>query len=105
MIVAPERDVPGTSESTWASPMPSAVRRRHVAHLGDALAGMQPLDEQDDQAADHERRRHHRGREEALLDPVVRQEAHDRGRQERDQQVQQEPPAGRLAPRREHRVA
>ena len=26
MIVAPERDVPGTSESTWASPIPSAVR-------------------------------------------------------------------------------
>lgn len=25
MIVEPERDVPGTSDSTWKQPMPSAV--------------------------------------------------------------------------------
>ena len=37
MIVAPEREVPGTSDSTWASPMPSAVGGRNVAHLGDPL--------------------------------------------------------------------
>ena len=35
MIVAPEREVPGTSESTWASPMPSAVRRRYLVHVMD----------------------------------------------------------------------
>ena len=104
MIVAPEREVPGTSESTWASPMPSAVRgvprrpdppSRGGRHRSISRITMPP---------DHQRGRHHRDPEQVLLDPVVGQEADDGGRKKGDQQIQQEAAAGPVAARRQHRL-
>ena len=99
MIVAPDRDVPGTSDRICAKPTPRAVRGGTSVTASIRVAGCEPLDEQNQDTAHDEGPRHDGGREETRLDPVVDQETDHGDGNEAENQIEQQSAARSTFPR------
>jgi hypothetical protein len=103
MIVAPERLTPGIIEMHWMKPMP-ITRTSGISAMPWIVAALhQPLDDEDGDAADHQRPGDHHRLAEQRLDMLVERQADHRGGNEGDHQVAQEAPRDRVALKQPHR--
>ena len=98
MIVAPERDTPGTSASIWHTPTPNARGSGVSLGVDDDGRRPQPFDEQHDEAADDERAgKHARALVQDRLDVVREERAGDEHRNRGDDDRRGEMPRLRAA--------
>ena len=89
-MVAPARDTPGDHRHHLAEADPERGPSRHLLDRAMARLRQVALDDQDRDAAQHQRGDHDPGVEQIGLDETVRQRADHHGRQEREQQIAHE---------------
>ena len=90
MMVAPARDTPGIIDTTWHKPTPKAVKRGHLLDRVMARRRQMALDQQDRDAAQHQRGDHDPRVVEQGLDEGVGERADHHGRHKREQDVAHE---------------